>query len=107
MTSNWLVLLSVLGVILLLLLWTLIDSWRSHRRQESAIDTLNLQVAFVAGRIGLTRRDLSPGEEPVGTREGKPAVEGDAIWDDLQERIDLLTEKEADDAARGHAVAQD
>jgi hypothetical protein len=32
-------------------------------------------------------------------------VDGDAIWDDLQERIDLLEEKDREGADKGHGVA--
>ena len=99
------ILLALSLVLLVLLIWLLLESIQAHHRLEAAINTLNLQVAFVAGRVGLTRRDLAQAEEV--RREGTPAVEGDAVWDDIQERLDLLTEQQEADAAKGHAVVQD
>jgi hypothetical protein len=89
-STAWLVALSIVN--LFCLAYLIVKSREIERGARSALQNVQIQLSFVAGRIGLNNRDLQSAATRAADTEPAPPPEviGGQQWDDFAELIDRV-----------------
>lgn len=86
------IVLIVSGVTLALLVFLFTKILEIEKGARTALQNIQLQLAFVAGRIGLRNQDLQSAATRAADTEPAPPPEviGGQQWDDFEELIDRV-----------------
>ena len=101
MTLPVAVILAMLALLLILAATMVIALHRLRTESGAALRGLQLQIAFIAGRIGLTNRDLEAQIPLTKEPEGQTDAEGFSEWKEAEWMIGQAEEAAAASEAGG------